>query len=89
MCKQSTAFSRKLILAVIFCTTIFGTCNKQEAVSRANNTCDMNDAICCTCTATYISVGQIAETKSVCTPAEKQDFVTRWTNPLVKVECKR
>jgi hypothetical protein len=88
MCNKTSTKNRLKLIASVFCFTVFANCANKENLSP-NDSCDLSDNTCCTCTATYISVGQTAETKSVCTPAEKQAFITRWTDPLVRVECKR
>jgi len=77
------------IIAVFSLVVLLTKCSKPPENVQNNNACDTNDNICCTCTATYISVGQVAATQQVCTPAEKQNFMMIWTDPLVRIECKR
>lgn len=76
-----------LVATLFFYIILFAGCANKASTER--NSCDMNDNVCCTCIATYNQVGQVAETKTVCTPAEKQAFYATWTNSLITIECKR
>jgi len=82
------SISPGLIIGLLFSTMFITRCANKEKVSQ-NNACDLNDNVCCDCTATYIQVGQVAATQRVCTPAEKQSFMTTWTDPLIRIDCKR
>ena len=88
MLYHKKTFINKVTALLLFCLILFANCANNGDLNR-NDSCDMNDNTCCTCTATYNQVGQVAETKTVCTPAEKQAFQTKWTDPLVTIECKR
>lgn len=81
------SFSRFIIPVPVFVLLFLTGCRAEE--QQRSNTCDTNDNSCCECTAVYTQVGQTAAIAVLCSAADKQNFMTTWTNPLVRIDCRR